>query len=53
MPFRLLQMPIEIRPHIGTSSIAGIANKLRLEIGEADIIWPLVAADGGPMASTS
>jgi hypothetical protein len=51
---RLLQVPIEIRPDIGASLTARLADKLRFDIGQANVIGPPLAslsAEPGPMAA--
>jgi hypothetical protein len=49
-----LFFPIKIRPDIGTALAARLADKLRFDIGQADMIGPLLAstsAEPGPMAA--
>jgi hypothetical protein len=47
-----LRFPIEIRADIGAAPAAGLANKSRLEIGQADFIRPWVSADRDEMAAS-
>ena len=44
-----LTVPIEIRPDIGAALAAGVADKPRLQIGQADVIRPRVGAELLPM----
>jgi hypothetical protein len=48
---RLLQRPVEIRPHLGAAVAASGADELRLQIRQPSVIRPLVAADRRPMAT--
>jgi hypothetical protein len=43
---RRLLVPNEIRSHICTSPTAGLTDKPRLDVGQPDLIWPAVTADG-------
>src|SRR6266478_3151175 len=38
-------VPMKVRPNVGTSLAAGLANEPRLEIGQPETIRPLVRAD--------
>jgi hypothetical protein len=40
---------MEVRPHIRATPAASLAGKPRLEIRQAHVIGPLIAADRGPM----
>jgi hypothetical protein len=42
-------VPVEVRPHIRAAPAASLAGKPRLQIGQADIIRPSVAADRSPV----
>ena len=44
-------VPMEVWPHVGTSLAASRANEPGLEIGQADIIGPSIAADRDVMAA--
>ena len=44
-------LPMEIRAHVCTAPSARLAGELRLKIGQANLIWPPVTADRGPMAA--
>ena len=48
-----LTVPIEIRPDIGAALAAGVADKPRLQIGQADVIQPRVGAELLPMRAAS
>jgi hypothetical protein len=39
-------VPVKIRPDVGSSLAAGFANEPPFQIGEPDVIRPLVCADG-------
>ena len=44
--------PIEIRPHARATLAAGSAHKPRFDIGQSDIIRPVVAADRDRVATS-
>jgi hypothetical protein len=48
----LLSVPIEIRPHVGAAMTAGLANELRLDIGQPGIIGPAIATDRNRVTAT-
>jgi hypothetical protein len=50
-PFDFL-CALPIGPHIRAAPAASLAGKQRLQIGQSDIIRPLVAADRGPVRAT-
>jgi hypothetical protein len=47
---RIFLYTLPIGPHIRAAPAASLAGKPRLQIGQADVIRPSVAADRGPMA---
>jgi hypothetical protein len=51
VPLPFLLLPIEIRPDIGAFGAARLAGKAGLDVGQPDIIGPLVAADRDVMAA--
>jgi len=44
-----LNLPMEVRPHVGALRAASLASKSRLQIGQANVIRPSMAADRCPM----
>ena len=48
---RTLDIPIEIRPRVGAPLAAGRADKSRLDIREAEIVGPRIAADRDRVAT--
>jgi hypothetical protein len=44
-------LPTEIRANVRAAGTAGLAGETRIEIGQADVIRPAVAADRSPMAA--
>jgi hypothetical protein len=44
-------IPVEIRADISASLAANLAGESGLDIGQPNVILPLVAADRGPMAA--
>ena len=45
-----LPVPVEVPPDVGAALAAGLANELRLDVGQPDIIGPAVAAHGDRVA---
>jgi len=43
-PHRGPRLPVEVPPDVGAALAAGLANELRLDVGQPDIIGPAVAA---------
>jgi hypothetical protein len=44
-------VPMKVRPNVGAAPTAGLADETWLEIGEPDVIRPLIRADRGRMAA--
>jgi hypothetical protein len=45
-----LNLPMEVRPYVGALRAASLAGKPRLQIGQAHVIRPSIAADRDVMA---
>ena len=48
-----LPIPVEIRPDIGATVVAHLANEVRLQVGQARVVGPLIGPCGDRMRALS